>query len=365
MKRIVHWIFITILLCVFAVPVTSFAEEMTAQESEISGQVDELFEEHEVGFSYEDIVGLSFSEVANLLRNKIADELSAPLKLLAAILVVVIFTAVTQSAGESFFDRSRSGGMYDLICVTAAAAVITPQLLSVYSGVITAIEQTGSFLLVFVPAFSGITVATGAITTGSFYNMMILAASEVIVKLSESFLTPLLSLMAVFAITGSIFPNASVSGFSELLKKTSTWGLSIAMALFTGFVSMKCTLTSRADGAASKAVKMMISGFVPVVGGAVSDAYTSVRSGLEVIRCTVGVGGNIAIAMMILPPIIKIAAFRIVLWAGTAAADLFSAQPLSKLMKGLDGGLAIAQSVLICYSVMFILCTAILMQSLA
>ena len=364
MKRIVYWIFITILLCVFAVPVTSFAEEMTAQESEISGQVDELFEEHEVGFSYEDIVGLSFSEVANLLRNKIADELSAPLKLLVAILVVVIFTAVTQSAGESFFDRSRSGGMYDLICVTAAAAVITPQLLSVYSGAITAIEQTGSFLLVFVPTFSGITVATGAITTGSFYNMMILAASEVIVKLSESFLTPLLSLMAIFAITGSIFPNASVSGFSELLKKTSTWGLSIAMAIFTGFVSMKCTLTSRADGAASKAVKM-ISGFVPVVGGAVSDAYTSVRSGLEVIRCTVGVGGNIAIAMMILPPIIKIAAFRIVLWAGTAAADLFSAQPLSKLMKGLDGGLAIAQSVLICYSVMFILCTAILMQSLA
>ena len=126
MKRIVYWIFITILLGVFAVPVTSFAEEMTAQESEISGQVDELFEEHEVGFSYEDIVGLSFSEVANLLRNKIADELSAPLKLLVAILVVVIFTAVTQSAGESFFDRSRSGGMYDLICVTAAAAVITP-----------------------------------------------------------------------------------------------------------------------------------------------------------------------------------------------------------------------------------------------
>ena len=355
MKRIVYWIFITILLCVFAVPVTSFAEEMTTQQSEISGQVDELFEEHEVGFSYEDIVGLSFSEVANLLRNKIADELSAPLKLLVAILVVVIFTAVTQSAGESFFDRSRSGGMYDL----------TPQLLSVYSGAITAIEQTGSFLLVFVPAFSGITVATGAVTTGSFYNMMILAASEVIVKLSESFLTPLLSLMAVFAITGSIFPNASVSGFSELLKKTSTWGLSIAMAIFTGFVSMKCSLTSRADGAASKAVKMMLSGFVPVVGGAVSDAYTSVRSGLEVIRCTVGVGGNIAIVMMILPPIIKIAAFRIVLWAGTAAADLFSAQPLSKLMKGIDGGLAIAQSVLICYSVMFILCTAILMQSLA
>ena len=265
MKRIVYWIFITILLCTFTVPVTSFAEEMTAQESEISGQVDELFEEHEIGFSYEDIVGLSFSEVANLLRNKIADVLSAPLKLLVAILVVVIFTAVTQSAGESFFDRSRSGGMYDLICVTAAAAVITPQLLSVYSGAITAIEQTGSFLLVFVPAFSGITVATGAVTTGSFYNMMILAASEVIVKLSESFLTPLLSLMAVFAITGSIIPNASVSGFSELLKKTSTWGLSIAMALFTGFVSMKCTLTSRADGAASKAVKMMISGFVPVV----------------------------------------------------------------------------------------------------
>ncbi len=351
------------LLFFISVPLTSFAEYAYEEENEISSQVDELFSEHDTGFSYDDVMGLSFSEAAAIVRDKLSGDITAPIRLLTSILAVIIFTAVMQSAGESFFDKGRAGGMYDLICVTAAAAVIVPQLVLVYEGALSAIEKTGSFLLVFVPMFSGITVAAGGIASGSLYNMMILAASELIVKLSDSFLVPVLSITAVFAISGSIFPNASVNGIAELLKKTATWGLTIAMTLFTGFVTLKCSLTAKADGAASKTAKLVISGFVPVVGGAVSEAYSTVRSGLEVIRGTVGVGGSIAIVMFMLPPILKIMAFRLVLWIGTAAADLFSAESLSKLMKGLEGGLAIAESVLICYSLMFILCTAILMQS--
>ena len=65
-----------------------------------------------------------------------------------------------------------------------------------------------------------------------------------------------------------------------------------------------------------------------------------------------------------LPPVIEILIFRAVIWAGTTAAELFSAAPLVKLLKGLDSGLAIAQCVLISYMVIFVVSTAILIQSL-
>jgi len=343
-------------------PVSVHAEYNDEIQNEISGQINDAFADNDVGFGYEDISGLSFSDAVNLIKDRLLDEITAPFRLLTGIIAVVVFTAVMQSAGESFIC-GNSVRTYDLICVTASAALIIPQLISICRSSLDVIKQTGSFLLVYVPAFSGVTILSGGTASGSLYNIMILAASEFIVKLCDSFLLPLMSVTAVMAISGSIFPDASMNGFCELIKKSTVWILGITVTLFTGFVTMKCTLAAKADGAASKAVKMMISGFVPVAGGAVSDAYSSVRSSIEVIKGTVGAGGTIAAAVILLPPILKIAVFRFVMWLGTAIADLFSADVISKLIKGLESVLAIAQSILICYGLMFIICTAILMQS--
>lgn len=361
MKRFFQIIIVMIMLCVVSAPMSAFAEDDI--ECQVSGQIDEIFADNDVEITYEDVSDLSFADTISLIKDRLFGELTAPIKLLTGITAVVIFTALMQSAGESFISIEGTAGTYDLICVTAASAVILPQLVEILRTTLNVIGQAGSFLLVFVPAFSGITVMSGGVATGSLYNMMILAASELIVKLCDSFLLPLMSVMSVMAVSGSIFPDSSMNGFCGLIKKSSVWILGIVMTLFTGFVTMKCSLTAKADGAASKAVKMMISGFVPVAGGAVSDAYASVRSSIDVIRGTVGVGGIIASVLILLPPILKIAVFRFVLWVGTAASDLFSADVLSKLMKGIESVLAIAQSILICYGLMFIICTAILMQS--
>ena len=43
--------------------------------------------------------------------------------------------------------------------------------------------------------------------------------------------------------------------------------------------------------------------------------------------------------------------------------DGFDYEQIKKLLSGIDSGLAIAQSVLIGFGMMFILCTAILMQA--
>ena len=135
------------------------------------------------------------------------------------------------------------------------------------------------------------------------------------------------------------------------------------MTLFSGFVTLKCTLAGKADGAAAKTAKFVISGSIPIVGGAVSDAYSSVRGSFDVIVSTAGIAGTLAVVLIMLPPVIEIIIFRAVIWIGTSAAELFSAAPLAKLLKGLDSGLAIAQSVLVSYMVIFVICTAMVMQS--
>lgn len=349
-----------IILLIVSCPAVAFAE-YTDSETEISQQVDDIMSYYDIDYSYNDIENLSLGELISLVTDTIKSRISAPLKVLRTLVIVVLFTAVMKSAGESIFSETNSG-LYNMICVITAVTVIMPQLFTVYGLALEAIGRGGRFILVFVPVFAGVTFVSGGITTAGIYNLLILGASELIVSLSDSFLIPIVSVTAVLAVSGSVFPSVSLESVIGLLKKIITWGMTVTMTLFTGFVSMKCTLGGKADGVASKTARFLISGTVPVVGGAVSDAYATVKSSFDVIQGTVGTLGIVAMIIIMLPPVLELLIFRAVMWIGTAIAELFSTEPLIKLMKGIDSGLAVAQSVLVCYSVIFVICTGILMK---
>ena len=330
--------------------------------SEIAGQLEDILSDYDIDWTYGDISGLTFRELTETVKNSLSDRLKAPARLLGILLTVIVFTSMMKGISGGFIKDS--GRMYDMVCVMTAAAAVTPALFTVYQSSLTSIEQTSRFILVFVPVFAGITIASGGAVTGGAYNLLILGASEGFAAAAGSFFMPVLTMNAALAVSGSVFPNSPSDSITALMKKAVTWGLTVFMTLFTGFVTLRSTLSAKADGAAAKTVKFMISGTVPIVGGAVSDAYATVCSSFDLIRSTVGTAGCFAIEVIMLPPMIELMIFRLVMWICTAAAELLSADSLVRLMKGIDSGLAIAMSVLVSYGVMLIVSTGIVVQSL-
>lgn len=357
MRKIIVTVLSLFLVLVSISAFAVHAEEYEDYGAEITEELDGLLADYDIDFNAADIDGLSFEALWDRLWGELSARLAAPLRILSSIFLVIVFGSVTRSAVKS------SGDIYGMVCVMAAVAVIVPQLMNVYGEILRTIQVTGSFILVFVPILSAVSVACGNFTTAGVCHMLLLGASELIVKLSESYLLPILGVTAALGVTGSVFPSTSLNSLVDLLKKTVTWGISITMTLFSGFVTLKCTITGKADGAAAKTAKMLVSGFIPIVGGAVSDAYSTVKGSFEVIGGTVGAAGIIGVVMLLLPGILELCVYRAVMWVGKAVADVFSEEAMSKLLKSIDSGFAIAQSVLICYSVIFILCSAILMKT--
>ncbi len=357
MKKIFIIVISLILIFPCFAPFSVYASELSDYTMEITEELDGILSEFGTGFEAADMDDLSLEALGSIIWSELSSRLSSPMKMLSSVFLVIVFSSVMKSAADN------SDKMYSTICVIASVMVILPQLADVYSGILRTIQNTGGFILVFVPVLSAVSVACGGFSTAGVCHMMLLGASEVIVKLSESYLLPVLGITASMGAAGSVFPSTSLESIVNLLKKTVTWGISITMTLFTGFVTLKCSITGRADGAAAKTAKMLVSGFVPIVGGAVSDAYSTVKGSFEVIGGTVGAAGIAAIAVLLLPTLLELLVYRFVMWAGSAAADVFAAQEISKLLKSIDSGFAIAQCVLVCYSVIFILCTAILMKT--
>lgn len=345
------------------VPYTALADEPDEVYAEVTEQLDEALAEFDLGIGYDDISALSFGELAAAVRDRLEARLAAPIKLLTVLLLVIAAAAVLRtSAGNTL--GGASGSTYDMVCVMTAAAVTAPQLIDVYRSTVEEIELCGGFIIVFVPVFTAVSVMCGGAISAGVYHMLILGASELITELSESWLMPILGATTALSVTGSVFPDSALESVVGLLKKVSTWSITLVMGLFTGFVSLKCTIAGKADGVAVKAAKSLISGAVPIVGGAVSDAYATVKGSFEVIGSNVGAAGIIGIILLLLPKILELFVYRGVMLLGAAAADMFGAPSVSKLLKSLDGGLATAQCVLVCYSLMFVISSAILTQSI-
>lgn len=361
-KKVIAAFLVIIVVFLGLSPIYACADEYNDGMDEISENVEDIMSDFSLDLSLQDAEKLSLDSLLGKIGERLTDRLGEPVQLLAVIFMVIVLYSVVSSAGS--FSARSSGEIYSMVCVMAAVAVILPRIMAVYSEILSLIHTTGSFILVFVPFFTGIAAASGSITTASIYHIMVLGASELIVKLAESWFMPVLGAAAALGITGSIFPSVSLDSLVNLLKKAITWGISIAMTLFTGFVSLKCTIGSKADGVAAKTAKMLVGNFVPIVGGAVSDAYSTVKGSFQVIGGAVGAVGITGIILLLLPMILEVFLYRFVMWTGIAAAEIFSAESLRKLMKSIDSGLAIAQCILICYSVIFVLCSAILISTM-
>lgn len=359
MKKTIIIGFITILLILFLQPVSAFAEELSP-EAEISSQFNEILSDYDIQQNTEDISGLSFDGFITAVKDRFLDSSFIPMKLLGTILLVIVVTSALKSIGGGMFDSCEN--IYSSICVLSAVAVIASPLFTVFGQAISAVKTGGSFVAVFIPVFTGISAVCGNITSAGVYDLSVLAASEVIVQIVSNLMMPVLSAAVMLSVSGGVFQKSGFSGVVQLLKKIVIWCLTISMTLFTGFVTLKCTLTAKTDGAATKTARFMISGLVPVVGGAVSDAYATVRSSFDILKGTVGSGGIYAIVLILLPPVLQIIVYRAVMWTGSAAAGLFGESSMKELLESLDSGLSIAQSVLICYGLMFVLCTSILMK---
>ena len=104
----------------------------------------------------------------------------------------------------------------------------------------------------------------------------------------------------------------------------------------------------------------MVSNCIPVVGGAIADTYTTVKNSLGLLRGGVGFFGIAAIFIMILPPLLEIAAMKLMFTAADVVSELFGVSQVKILIKNTNWILSTVFSILVCFSVMLIISTTIL-----
>ncbi|MBR3418139.1 MAG: hypothetical protein IKG82_05560, partial [Oscillospiraceae bacterium] len=90
----------------------------------------------------------------------------------------------------------------------------------------------------------------------------------------------------------------------------------------------------------------------PIVGSAVSEAYSTVQGSIRLLRNGTGAVGVLVILWLTLPPLLSLLIYRAVFWLMQLFSELAGAESLAKLYKNMQTVLSAAFAMLICDAVM-------------
>lgn len=367
MKKIL-WIAVLLLFLIFSSVKVHASDEYIKEKSdeinsiEISGDAGDFISENDISVSEtEGIMNITPRMVFEYIWKNFKDSISKPFRMLVTIFIVVVLATFS----EGICDISKKSGMsrvYNMLCVVACIGAIIYYIKDSLYKASQTIEDSGVFMMSYIPVFSGVVATSGGITTATTYQLIVVFAAEMFMSLSSEIIMPLLTLCLSAGIIEAINPSVSLSGIVKGISKAVKIIMGLSLTVFSGLITVQSLVGTATDSVSLRTGKFVVSNLVPVVGNAVSDAYSTVKGSIGILRNATGTFGVIAIFLIVIPPIMSVFSTTLCIYIGEVFADVFSVKPISSFLKTAYNTMSVCLSVMICFAMMFIISTTIVMM---
>ena len=364
------------ILCFLCCPLFVFGEETEPSEEdeyyqeqmEASGadelpdslpdETNELLEGLGIGsLNADEFLNLSPDKLLNQALNIMGEQSRDPLRCVVSIIGIMLLCAFLQGMKVSFGEQDLTR-IFGIVCVLMCIALMVSPILSCIHDASETIHGSFVFMTAFIPVLGSVMTVSGQTVTATSYSFLMLGASETISALCSNFI---LHIILALSITSSAAPKLNTSGLTAFLHKTVKWILGFSMSIFVSIMSLQTIVGSASDTVAVKAAKFVVGSAIPVVGGALSEAITSVQSYLGLLKTTVGAFGIIAGAGIFLPIIIRIILWQIGIQLCSAVGELLGLSEISGLLKSVGSVMGLLLAVLLCTALMIIISTGIML----
>lgn len=366
-KKVVFIIFFILIFC-FNVN----AEEETLEQQfldntcsylddSITNEAQDFFDKNNI--TMQDASGLSkisIKQVISYITSEAKNQIGQPMKLLGLLIAIILLISIVESLNIEQAKGSLSN-ILDIIGVLICLSVMFKYMASCIDLTAQTLQTGSNFMMCYVPVFASIVGASGSITSAGVYNVAILSVAEISVQIAVKVLMPLMGIFFALSIIEAINPALSLSGMTSGIKKGVQWILGLIMTLFVGLITIQSIVGVSADTVGIRAAKFVASSFIPVIGGAISDAYTTVKGSLGLLRSGVGTFGIVVLLLAILPPLITVIAFKISISIAGFVGEIVGVKKVTLLLKNASAVLSIAISLLTCFALMLIISTTVIM----
>lgn len=260
-------------------------------------------------------------------------EISQSLSTCAIIIAIMILTTIVDN-----FPGNSGNTVHLVSAVLIGILLLKPTGTLIQLGLNTVSEMTNYGKLLLPVLTSALAAQGGVSTSASLYAVAVLFIA-ILSSAVTAVIVPMLYLYFCLTVVNSALGEGMIGSLRAFLKWLITWSLKIILYSFTGFMSITGVVSGSADASAVKAMKLTISGMVPVVGGIISDASESILVSAGVMKSAAGVYGILAVIAVFIGPFLKIGVQYLMLKSTAAVCSIFSGKEEAALIKDFSGGM--------------------------
>ena len=309
----------------------------------------------------ESILKQTPQSIFEYLKTKLGAEIRKPIVSIAQVLGAVVLAAFLEGV-RTIAEQEK--GLSQVFGVVAALTVCGSLAAPVTQCITQASEAIGAcadFILSFLPVFTGVLTACGQPATASTAHLFLFWMCQVVSQFAANTLVPLLGFYLAVNLASAAVSSLNLSGIASMVKSMVTWALGLMMTLFVGLLTMSSVVSAGGDSVAVRAAKFMIGSFVPVVGGALSDAFTTAQGCLHLLKSTLGVYGLIASGVLFLPTVCQLVVWYAAVNLAAAAGEVLSLKKIAALLKAVASSLGILLALIFCFALVLVVSMTMLL----
>lgn len=276
--------------------------------------------------------------------------------LILAVLIAVLQTLQNAFSGESI-GKMVKGLSYLVLMVIALAAF--QEVLKVATD---AIDKMTSFLQTLFPVMLTLLMAMGNLTTAALFKPMVIGTLTLLATLMKTIILPLFFLTAVLKLFNNISTDFKLGKLASLFEFSGKMGIGILMTVFIGVMTIQGVTGGVADGVTLRTAKYTAD-LIPVVGKFFKDAVEIVASSGLLLKNSLGIIGILAIALICIGPVVRIAAMIFVFKISAALVEPLGLKELSDSLQDMSKSLVYIFGSVASVAIMFFISIAIVVGS--
>lgn len=305
---------------------------------------------------------LDMAKFSKIVLSYFAKEVFAALQLMVMLLIICVISSFINNLNMSLGEREVNNIAF-FACYALSIIILVKIFLIGVDETRTVINELADIMAAILPVLLALLAGSGGVTQAVVLDPVIIMVINVATRIIVDFIVPIILMVFALQFVNNISNEFKISKLTKLLRSSIMYINGITMTIFITVLTIRGIASKTFDEVALQTAKFAVDNFVPVVGGALSDAVTTVANYSLLLKNAVSTMGLVVLIAVMLFPIIKIFILAMASKFLAAAVEPIADKRIVSSINSTGDALILLASCIIVVSVMFFILISIIAGS--
>lgn len=284
----------------------------------------------------------------------IIKELKESLGSISAVIGVALLSGVVGVLLENEHDKGIQE-IASFLCYAMSVFIVAYLFMRLVAFANGAVSSLSAFSEASTPVLTTLLSAVGSIGASGMLRPLMMFLNTTVIKIFQTVILPVILAGGVFAIVGNLSDRPQLTRLFVFTKSLSKWAIGVVFTVYIAILAVQGMSVAAVDSISLKAVKYTLDKSLPIVGGAVSGTFDTVRGCTVLIKNAAGAAAACIAVGYALSPAVQIGGAALALKLAAALTEPISDGKIPKMLQCVAESCEYVFAAVVAVALMFII----------